>query len=126
MTTRRRALALACLLGLAAGQAAASGDDVTHYPAKPSETLAEAVANFSEYNRLLVDLLATPELSDTDLERIHQLTYTLEAALEKINAAMGPLPEKLERLHLASEGQERSRVPGLARSYLETAQTVVP
>lgn len=126
MATRRRALAFDCLLGLTAGEAVASGDSVTHYPAKPSETLGEAVANFSKYNRLLADLIAKPELSETDLEHIHLLICTLEAALEKINAAMDPLPEKLERLRPASEDHDRSRVPALARSFLEIARTVSP
>jgi len=36
-------------------------DEVQHYRAKPSETLEEAVNNFSEYNKLLSEVLAKDE-----------------------------------------------------------------
>lgn len=55
-----------------------------HFKGKPSETLEQAVANFSEYNGKLADLLAKDALSPQDLHQVHELTYTLENALEKI------------------------------------------
>jgi len=123
----RHSLALAGFLALGADAALASSTDVTHYAAKPSETLAEAVANFSEYNALLAEVMARPTLTDSDLERIHELTYTLETALARINAAMADLPERLERVHLASEGHEApDRVRALVRTYLDPARTVIP
>ncbi|CAM5534005.1 hypothetical protein SSTU70S_00940 [Stutzerimonas stutzeri] len=54
----------------------------------PSRTLTEAVANFSEYNQRLEKALAqepTPER----LQEIHELTYTLQNALEKDQRGYG-------------------------------------
>ncbi len=120
------AFLVATAIGGAALVAPVQADErVTHYEAKPSETLDEAVTNFSEYNRLLADVLKKEQLSVDDLEQIHQLTYTLEIALAKINEEMAGLPETLERLHLSSEAHNADEARGVGETYLETAQKVV-
>jgi len=119
-------LALAGALLLSSGPAMAEEEQFQHYAPKPSETLAEAVANFSDYNRLLAEVLAKDDMTDTDMERIHQLTYTLEVALAKINERMTALPVTLEEVHLASEARNADRLRGAGGVYLENAQTVIP
>jgi len=114
------------ILALGGALAVTAQEAVDHYEAKPSETLEEAVANFSEYNGLLADVLAKEELTGSDMERVHELTYTLEVALAKINATMEDLPATLESLHLASEAHNPAEVRGVGGAYLEVAQTVVP
>lgn len=118
---------LACLLvSLVTLANPLSSDERTeHYEAKPSATLAEAVKNFSEYNGMLAEILKKDKLEASDLERIHELTYTLEIALAKINKSMSALPETLETLHLASEKHNESQARGVGEVYLEIAQTVV-
>lgn len=105
--------------------AAVADERVEHYEAKPSKTLEEAVTNFSEYNERLAEILEKDELSIDDLERIHQLTYTLEVALAKINENMNALPATLERLHLSSEAHNADEARGVGSVYLETAQSVI-
>ncbi len=120
------AIAIAAVLGFAAFAGPATADEgVDHYEAKPSETLEQAVKNFSEYNQRLAEILKQDELTVDDLERIHQLTYTLEVALAKINEEMGDLPTTLERLHLSSEAHNAAEARGVGEVYLEIAQTVV-
>lgn len=120
--------ALAAITGAAAlGLAtAATADEVQHYIPEQSETLQEAVANFAEYNGMMRKVLAKDELTVDDMERIHELTYTLEIALAKINEHFSDLPVTLENLHLASEAYDAAKTRGLADVYLETAETVVP
>lgn len=119
------AIVAAAALGLAVVSGPATADEVDHYRAKPSETLEEAVKNFSEYNRKLAEVLNKDELTVDELERIHQLTYTLEVALAKINEEMAALPATLERLHLASEAHNAAEARGVGKVYLEIGQTVV-
>jgi len=126
MTRFHRIIALAGAAALAVPAVAAGEDKMSHYRAKPSETLAQAVANFADYNAKLAAILAKDDLSVSDMERVHELTYTLEKALAKINEAMTALPHTLETLHLASEAHNAAAVRGTSRVYLETAQTVVP
>jgi len=119
------AVAAAAALGLAASIAPVTADEVDHYKAKPSETLEQAVKNFTEYNQRLAKILEKDDLTIDDMERIHQLTYTLEVALAKINEEMSGLPATLERLHLSSEAHNTAEARGVGDVYLEIAQTVV-
>lgn len=125
MTRLIHALALTAVAALAA-PAIAEEEQAQHYAAKSSETLGEAVANFAEYNKKVAAVLEKEELTVSDMEQIHQLTYTLEEALARINKRMKALPVTLEELHLASEAHNPDRVRGVGGVYLETAQTVIP
>jgi DNA repair exonuclease SbcCD ATPase subunit len=122
---RIAALAAAAAFGVASFAGPATAHEVDHYEAKPSETLEQAVENFTEYNQRLAEIMAKDELTGDDMERIHQLTYTLEVALAKINEEMAALPETLERLHLSSEAHNETEARGAGKTYLETAQTVM-
>lgn len=113
------------MAGCALALSAVAENRAQHYEAKPSETLDQAVKNFSEYNGLLSEVLKKDKLSPADLERIHELTYTLEVALAKINEDMAALPATLERLHIASEQQNEAEARGVGEAYLEVATTVV-
>lgn len=98
---------------------------VDHFEGEPAETLEQAVANFSEYNARLAELMARDELSDADLVTVHELTYTLENALERINSELADLSETLESVHLASEALDAESVHRQGRKYLETAAKVI-
>lgn len=98
-----------------------AGDEVSHYIAKPSETLEEAVENFVTYNRMLRDVMARDPLNVEDMEEVHELTYTLELALAKINEEMGALPALLEEVHLSSEGDDATVLREAAAPYLARA-----
>lgn len=99
-------------------------EGMSHYEAQPSETLAEAVENFVTYNDKVQEVLARDDLSVADMEEIHQLTYTLEIALAKINEELGALPVVLEEVHLASEGDDTAGLRTVAEAYLEKAEVL--
>ncbi|SFC02116.1 hypothetical protein SAMN05660443_1174 [Marinospirillum celere] len=95
-----------------------------HFKGLPADTLQEAVANFSEYNKKLEAML-DKGFSRRDLGEVHRLTYTLENALEKIHEEVTQLVDTLEDLHLASEGADPETVRQKAVIYLEPAQTLI-
>lgn len=95
-----------------------------HYKGKPSDTLEQAVANFSESNRKLQALLKA-ELTPTAMVEIHELTYTLEVALEKIHSETAKLKDTLEEVHLASERMDTATAKSRAEAYLKAAQAIV-
>lgn len=104
----------------------ASDDDrPDHFKGKPSETLEQAVGNFSEYNQKLADMLQQQNLSAEDIYKIHNLTYTLENALEKIEDEVEALEEVLEEVHKASERADGDTVSTRGKVYLEKAQTLI-
>lgn len=128
MQIRKAIAGVAIVTFVAMGATSAIGDEerVEHYEGLPAETLDGAVTNFSEYNARLAAVLEKPELTDEDLQTVHELTYTLENALQKINAELDTLAETLEALHLASETDDPEGTKTHGAAYLETARTIVP
>lgn len=118
------ALVLAfCWVG--AAQAHEHQERQPHFQGKPSPTLNAAVKNFSDYNKRLADVLAKDKLSERDMVRVHEFSYTLEIALQKINSEFKQLEETLENMHIASEEQDAAAVQREGRKYLQTAREVV-
>ena len=121
MTNFRHLIAGAALL---AAVPALAEERIDHYQPEASETLAEAVENFVTYNRKLAEVMDREPLTGSDMEQVHEYTYTLEIALAKINEELGALPPVLEEVHLASEGDDPLRLRGVAGVYLEKARVL--
>lgn len=121
----KRILAVAAITAGLSVPGLASAAEVDHYEGKPSNNLDEALVNLAEYNRKLEEILEQEQLDPGDMERIHQLTYTLEKALARINTEVADLAATLERLHLSSEGQERDAVTEHGNKYLEGTRRLI-
>ncbi|WP_296639548.1 DUF6746 family protein [Roseinatronobacter sp.] len=119
-------LAPLAFVALLAATPALSQDAIDHYAPQPSETLEQALANFSEYNKIMADIMTKDSLTPNDMEDVHQLTYTLEVALAKLIEEGTDLAERLEYVHQASEGSNGARLRKYGLDYLETAQKIVP
>ncbi len=113
---------LAVSLAVAGG--AMADDRPDHFKGLAAPDLQTAVANFSEYNKRLEKALSG-ELTDADLMKIHELTYTLENALEKINDDLEDLADTLEEVHIASETFKRDELKKVAPQYLETSRQII-
>lgn len=100
-------------------------DRADHFEGEAADTLAAAVANVSQTNHQLAELLAQDELSDANLGTIHELTYTLENALARIDEELDTMAVDLEEVHLGSETMDTERVRTHGSAYLEAAQTLV-
>ena len=96
-----------------------------HSKGEPAETLQQAVTNLSEYNGKLEALLAKAELTAMDMHEVHMLTYTLENALQKIQADLVETAEVLEEVHIASETNKPDVVKSKGQVYLQTTRTLV-
>lgn len=116
--------ALAASALIAAVPAGASGERYEHHKGLPADTLQQAVANFAEYNTRLEAILAA-KVDDNAMHDVHELTYTLENALEKINEELAALAATLEELHLASERMDGDAVREHGQAYLGVAREVV-
>lgn len=102
---------------LAPGAGAAERFD--HYQGAPAATIQEALSNLEAYNEYLESLLGQDQLTDADMGRIHQLSYTLENALERIDEELDAIAASLEAVHLGSEQLQRDRVLENGRDYLK-------
>jgi len=90
-----------------------------HFEAKPSPTLEAALDNLAKYNPELAALVEKKSLSPADLNHVHQLTYTLEQALEKLGEEKDRVAVLLEEVHLASESADAETVKRSGRAYLD-------
>lgn len=121
-----KSLLFAALCTVLLASTAQAEERPDHFEGKRADTLAEAVTQFSESNEELAYLLAQDELSNADLGTIHELTYTLENALARIDETLDSLAVDLEEVHLGSERVDRERVSVHGAAYLEAAHTLVP
>lgn len=101
-----------------------SAAEIEHFKGLPAETLEQAFSHFSEYNEKLSQVLAG-ELTQEKITEIHELTYTLENALGKIQEETESLAETLEALHLASETYDAAAVKTQGDAYLEQARALI-
>ena len=118
---------------LAGGPALANGDDqdhddgqaqVQHYKAEPAPNLEAAVKNLREYNQKLEEHL-NQEMTVENMEKIHQLSYTLENALKRMDKDLNSIASVLEGMHLASEARNEEKVQGNAETYLENMSMIL-
>jgi hypothetical protein len=119
-------LGAALLLGVATLACAETDDAVEHFKGLPATTVDAAVTNFSEYNQRLKAVLDKETIDGADVAMVHELTYTLENALAKINEELTTLAETLEELHKASERADIDAVRTKGRAYLDVAGAVAP
>lgn len=117
-------LTLACTLALALP--ALADDRPDHYRGKPAETVEQALANLKTYNAQLAVLVNKNTLTAEELDQVHQLTYTLENALEKLRDEHARLAEVLEQVHQASEHADADTTKKSGRDYLKRAQKLIP
>lgn len=111
---------------LAIGGPAHADDRPGHFKGLPANTLEEAVRNFSEYNHKLEAVLDQDTLTSREIFAIHELTYTLENALERINTELEALAETLEEVHVASETADTESVRSKGREYLSVSRKLIP
>jgi len=95
-----------------------------HFEGEPAETLEQAVANFSEFNRQLETLLHG-DLDPRTMQEIHKLTYTLENAVDRLETELDEIAGMLESVHVAAEQSDRRVVREQGAAYLEKCRTII-
>ena len=106
--------------------AIAGGDDIKHYDAQSIKDSASAIQILKNAEGALFKTLSLPEISSNDYEELHQTSYTMEAAIEKIendNAyskeVVKPLSNVIHDIHEASEDYKKSDLEKASQEYSE-------
>ncbi len=97
--------------------APAKDEKVQHYEAKEIKTAADALRVLDETSAQVASVLKNTPLSTAQLEEIHKITYTMEAAVEVLRgketaankAQRASLADNVEVLHKASESHAEQR-----------------
>lgn len=121
----KEVLTVTALLWGATLSTANAGQRPEHYQALPAESIEQAVSNLTSYNQELDALIRQNELSNEDMVKIHELTYTLENALQRLQAELEGAAEVLEEVHLGSETMDSNRVLDNARRYLQSMNEIL-
>ncbi|RTE85977.1 hypothetical protein EYQ95_10265 [Lysobacter sp. N42] len=107
-----------------AGVVHASEDErYDHFEGSESPTIEAALANLVEYNQKLQEAMEGG-LTPQEMADIHQMTYTLENALKRLDEELEATAASLEEVHLASETMQGEIVSEQGRAYLEKVQKI--
>lgn len=118
------ALVVGCFVLVASSFTAMASDRPDHFKGKEAKTLAEALVNFKEANQRFAQLQSA-QLTPEAMAEIHQLTYSMEVALEKIHQETAQLKVVLEEVHIASEKMDTKTVQHQGAVYLKSATVLV-
>ena len=92
--------------------------DNDHFPSLEAPDVKTAQCNLQNYNNKLQDILAKESLSQLDMVKIHELTYTLENAVARLNSTLSDVAEQLENVHKASESMDSTVIQNSGEQYL--------
>ncbi|WP_223670251.1 DUF6746 family protein [Kangiella shandongensis] len=99
--------------------ATVSASEIRHYKGEDVNTVEEAISVLKKYNTELEKLLKAEELKAQDMAKIHQMTYSMENALEILEGSLNITQRNLEELHLSSETMKTDKAQIYGQLYLE-------
>ncbi|WP_207916344.1 MULTISPECIES: DUF6746 family protein [Gammaproteobacteria] len=117
------ALASVVASGVAGVVHASEDERYDHFEGSESPTIEAALANLVEYNQKLQEAMEGG-LTPQEMADIHQMTYTLENALKRLDEELEATAASLEEVHLASETMQGEIVSEQGRAYLEKVQKI--
>ena len=107
---------------------ATAEERVLHYEAAKIETPEQAVETLETKNAEIAKLLKSESLTSSNLEKIHEISYTLESAIDFMIAEksasedkMGAVDEAVQAVHNNSENHEEAAV----REWFPKLETAV-
>lgn len=111
-------LLISSILLLGASQAAYADKNYNHFPSLASNDVKTALCNISRYNAKLAAITNKAELSNEDMVKVHELTYTLENAVNFLRETLEQVSIDLEEVHKASERLEPRTIKSAGQRYL--------
>lgn len=96
----------------------ATAADVDHFKGKASPDLKSALCNLKEFDAKLKLATTGNKLTPEQMAEVHQLTYTLEVAVQRVQSELVIVAEELENAHKGSEVMANEKVKKGAQAYL--------
>lgn len=93
--------------------------DVDHFKGAASPDLQSALCNLQKFDKKMAKLVGKKKMEMEDLAEIHELTYTLEVAVQRVQSEMNVVAEELEKAHKGSEVLAEAKVKKAAKEYLD-------
>ena len=96
-----------------------------HFPSLEAADMKTAFCNIQSYNQTLASITAKETLSVEDMVKVHELTYTLENAIMRLQADLNQAAIDLEEVHQASERLEQSTIQTSGKRYLDATRQLL-
>ncbi len=96
-----------------------------HFSGEKAETLEEALKNLHEYSDKLGAIVHADSFGTDQLHSVHEITYTLENALQTLEEELKRMAETLESVHIASEHGETNTVEEDSMIFLEKTRVLL-
>jgi hypothetical protein len=104
---------------------ALASEKYDHFKGLPAENLEQALENLASHNEKLAAVIANEKLTPAQMHEVHQLTYTLENAMKRLEDEVERLSEVLETVHEASEHADPAAVKREGQVYLRGTNQLV-
>jgi len=105
--------------------AASAEERYDHFPSLEAADMKTAFCNIKSYNQTLASITAKETLSAEDMVKVHELTYTLENAIMRLQADLNQAAIDLEEVHQASERLEQSTIQTSGKRYLDATSQLL-
>lgn len=100
-------------------------ENYDHFPSLAAPDMATAYCNLATYNKKLAAIMSKAELSAEDMVKVHELTYTLENAVIRMQQTLDTLAEDLEKVHKASEVLKHETIKQAGSDYMVAINSFV-
>ena len=102
-----------------------AGEEYDHFPALEATNTTVAICNLNSFNASLQAILNKPQISVEDMVKVHELTYTLENAVQRLQQDLVVIAEDLEKAHKASEALQQESVRASGNAYLSALELLL-
>lgn len=110
---------LTVLTGMIWASSANADDEYRHFPSIAAPNTVTALANLAKYNQSLQAITSQSSISPEDMVKIHELTYTLENAVHRLQQDLNEIADELEKVHKASEVLDSKVIKDAGSKYLK-------
>ena len=104
---------------------AQADEKYSHFPSLDAPNTSVALCNLAKFNEKLQTIANKKKLTPEDMVKVHELTYTLENAVIRLQKDLKTIAVDLEKVHKASEHLDGKTVKGSGDKYLTATNLIL-
>ena len=105
--------------------AASAEEKYSHFPSLDAPNTTVALDNLAKFNQKLQAIASKKDLTPEDMVKVHELTYTLENAVLRLQKGLNNIAVDLEKVHKASERFDQQTLRDSSEKYLTATQLIL-
>lgn len=102
-----------------------AGEKYNHFPSLDAPNSSVALCNLAKFNQNLQAITKKAEISPEDMVKVHELTYTLENAVIRLQKELDTIAVDLEKVHKASEHLNEQVIKDSGEKYLAATKILI-